>query len=377
MCNCINKNLLFLGNHFIPLLFVLFFIYSCSNSSSQGYLIKGYIEGDEQQILKGVVYLRHVSNYALPIDSALVIDGKFLLNGYIATPDNYLLFIKGIPNAIPLFLENNKYIIEGSSKSIRESNVSGGVSNLLFTITTKKSDEIYNEYNLNEVLPLLVEMNKSDPKREILVDILDSANAKMKFFIDSLSSSNPLSFYSLYQLMINSRSANLSIVEKKFEVFKKDSQFIKHPYYKQIKSNIDIRTKLLPGKLTPIFSLYDSSSKLRSIEEIYLNNSFTIILFCSSSNEACIEYCKSLRDAYGTLRTNNIDIVSISINDEQQHWKVIMEEEKFKWIHLFDSTDSGIQLLYNLQTIPRAYLVDSLGTIVNNNFQLKDLQSLF
>ncbi|MFA6770513.1 MAG: DUF4369 domain-containing protein [Bacteroidales bacterium] len=362
--------------YFIYLILALAITLNGCNSSPKGFVIKGFIDGVEPQILDGILYLRHSKNGTLPIDSAVVKEGEFLLQGHIDIPDKYLLIIKGIPNAIPLFLENDKYSVRGDSKNLRDAVVSGGVSNRLFLLTNHKNRVIYQKYNLDVVLKRLVELPPLDSTRESFENSLDSANYTMREFIDSLVSSNPLTFYSLHNLMANSRSAKLSLVEAELEVFRADSVFIKHPFYEEINNNIEIRTKLLPGKVAPLFSLYDSNSKLRSIADHFSSSSATILIFCSLWNDASIEYCRSIRDAYDSLADKNINVVSVAINSNLMEWNSINKKEKFKWVQLFDRTDSAVNVLYNVQTIPRAFLLDSLGVIINSNIQLKDLDSL-
>jgi len=371
-----NLNLTKSKQYFIYLILALAITLNGCNSSPKGFVIKGFIDGVEPQILDGILYLRHSKNGTLPIDSAVVKEGEFLLQGHIDIPDKYLLIIKGIPNAIPLFLENDKYSVRGDSKNLRDAVVSGGVSNRLFLLTNHKNRVIYQKYNLDVVLKRLVELPPLDSTRESFENSLDSANYTMREFIDSLVSSNPLTFYSLHNLMANSRSAKLSLVEAELEVFRADSVFIKHPFYEEISNNIEIRTKLLPGKVAPLFSLYDSNSKLRSIADHFSSSSATILIFCSLWNDASIEYCRSIRDAYDSLADKNINVVSVAINSNLMEWNSINKKEKFKWVQLFDRTDSAVNVLYNVQTIPRAFLLDSLGVIINSNIQLKDLDSL-
>ncbi len=131
------------------------------------------------------------------------------------------------------------------------------------------------------------------------------------------------------------------------------------------------------GKSVPNFTLPDRIGADRSLSDILDANTFVFVDFWASWCSPCIESIPALKDIYATYRRNGLEIVSVSVDDDEESWIERSEELELPWINLGElkGFKGEIATSYGVTFIPKGYLVDADGVIVQKNLtpeQLKD-----
>lgn len=91
----------------------------------------------------------------------------------------------------------------------------------------------------------------------------------------------------------------------------------------------------------------------------------------------CIESIPALKDVYDTYKQNGLEIVSVSIDDDEESWVERSEELELPWINLGEvkGFKGEVASSYGVTFLPKGYLVDAEGVIVQKNLtpdQLED-----
>ena len=130
------------------------------------------------------------------------------------------------------------------------------------------------------------------------------------------------------------------------------------------------------GKSVPNFTLPDRIGADRSLSDILDANTFVFVDFWASWCSPCIESIPALKDIYDTYRRNGLEIVSVSIDDDEESWIERSEELELPWINLGElkGFKGEIATSYGVTFIPKGYLVDADGVIVQKNLTPEQLE---
>lgn len=131
------------------------------------------------------------------------------------------------------------------------------------------------------------------------------------------------------------------------------------------------------GKTVSDFTLPDSNGANRSLRDILDANRFVFVDFWASWCGPCIESIPALKDVYDTFKRNGLEIVSVSIDENEESWVERSEELDLPWINLGElkGFKGEVASSYGVTFIPKGYLVDAEGVIVQKNLtpaQLED-----
>lgn len=82
-----------------------------------------------------------------------------------------------------------------------------------------------------------------------------------------------------------------------------------------------------------------------------------------------------MRELYYQYQNKGLEIVGISIDEQESAWQKAIEKNEMGWIHLrSDHNDSeNVHNLYNVRTIPHTVLIDHTGTIIAINLRGEEL----
>ncbi|MDP3452041.1 MAG: DUF4369 domain-containing protein [Bacteroidales bacterium] len=356
----------------IIILTVVFFIsISCSNIEN-GYIIKGVIDGSEEVLNGGKIYILKHSQSKIYLDSAIMKSGKFVFKGNVDTPDKYLLYVNGLSYNIPLFLENSRYIIKAKSDNLREAVVSGGETQSLINISNSKSRDVMKKYNLNAVLNELMGENVSEERREHNRAVLERANIEMKRFTDSLIHKNLCAYFTLLNLSEIVNTLPLKDVEKRFEMVRDCEKFRNSERIREISSIIERRRELEPGKIAPGFSIANNGY-LEPLYELVNNKKLIVLFFWASWSTESVEAGKILKEIYEKYASKGVEIIAVSVNDIDSKQEEVIKNERFSWIHTNNSTNTSLMQDYCITTIPHIFLLNNRGEILSNNLKTNEI----
>ena len=85
---------------------------------------------------------------------------------------------------------------------------------------------------------------------------------------------------------------------------------------------------------------------------------------------------------YAAYHDRGFEIVGISIDSTPEDWKLGVEDNELPWINLGDVDEHGemkgseapAATTFGVDFLPKGFLIDSEGCIVNKDFTVKDLK---
>lgn len=90
---------------------------------------------------------------------------------------------------------------------------------------------------------------------------------------------------------------------------------------------------------------------------------------CRASNRDMVKLYKKHKD-------KGFEILGVSIDDEEKHWKKAIIKDKITWLQVIDpgGWEARTAMQWNLNAIPANYLIDKEGKVIGMDLEVKDLE---
>lgn len=126
------------------------------------------------------------------------------------------------------------------------------------------------------------------------------------------------------------------------------------------------------GKFAPDFRLpkLNSSEKISLVD---LKGKYVLIDFWASWCGPCRMENPNVKRVYEKFSKNQFEIISVSIDQSQEAWKMAIEKDGLPWLHVIDSEMETAER-YGVRGIPFTVLVDKEGKIVAMNLRGAELE---
>lgn len=150
--------------------------------------------------------------------------------------------------------------------------------------------------------------------------------------------------------------------------------WVNEDFIERLKKHIyDLKPTLI-GAIAPPLILSDTIGKKLSLYDV--KSCYTLVLFWDPECEHCAEYLAELKNIYNSYNSDFFQVYAVLATDNQKQWKTYIQNNKFKWLNVYDSTKKNdfIQT-YKLFMIPRIYLLDNKKHIVLKDFEINELNS--
>lgn len=108
-----------------------------------------------------------------------------------------------------------------------------------------------------------------------------------------------------------------------------------------------------------------------------INARFKLVFFWSMWCPHCTEMLPELYRTYLKYKGNGFEVIAISIDDEIDGWRKFVNERKQSWINTIepDNGKSKIVSGYNVDGIPKLFLLDENMTIISRPSNVKQLEA--
>lgn len=350
--------------------FLILFTFFSSHLVSQTHFI---IEGQMKNAKQGdkLYYYYHSSPDKIIADSILITDDNFIINGKISNPTR-IIFSSQVAEQT----EKQYYTLSfGSGKT----SVTIDFSDLGLS---QSKDNVYQEeylsytafrkkYKQNFLNTLkhedLEKMGYHFPQGNNPTADLEYKTEIGGLFIDNLyAKNNPTSFVALHNLFFNlGRSAgrkNYSTIQKSFNGMAASLQ--KSALGNFIKNRIEsIENSSIGGTALNFEGVTVSGQQFQLAD--YIGEKVILLDFWASWCAPCKFLHPFFRQLYSKYQAYGLEIIGISRDLNQTHWRNAVEKEKMTWLNTIVQAENKDTLeKYMIQAIPLTILIDKKGRIV-------------
>lgn len=371
------------------------------SSAQEKYSIKGIAnaESNNQQL-----YLCLMENgekaKEVVLDSATVEKGKFSFSGVYQMPD--IAIIKDMDGeTYPLILEKGKISI-----NIGTNERGGTSSNDSLNIALNRMRPIID--NMNQTakaiydLVLGVKPNvfadkmandtafraKHDRVEKIFLAQMDSASRCIKDYKNSIVGvylfavgGMLMSFDDMKILMEEASpifSQNIlvkNVVEKKRQAdLRMKAEVEKTMSKEQLetqKKRQEMDAKIKIGERFPDAKVKDNAGEMKLLSDYVGKGKYVLIDFWASWCGPCRHEMPNVKAAYEKYASKGFEVISISTDQKLKPWRAAIEELGMNWIQLLDVDAADI---YGIYAIPRTFLVDPAGIVIDKNLRGEKLE---
>ena len=349
------------------------------------------INGIAQDVYNGSrVYLKDVNNLGREVytDTAIVMDGKFILKGSVNEPKVRFLEIQGVPGEFLFMLENSEIEIEINKQLMLESTATGSKTHNDLVAYQGGIKELQEE-NRNLINTFMKYRKEQDTARLDSMKVLleDHGQRFLKFPAKYVKDNND-SYFSLNLIGLEANKKKFDI-EDFLDAYDNLTPSLKNtPMGGKVKRKLDsINTEyqktahLQVGKIAPSFEAPKPDGTIVSLEE--LKGKVTIIDFWAAWCGPCRRENPNIVKIYNEYHDKGLEIIGVSLdgNSRQQNpkkaWLVAIEKDKLTWTqvsHLKYFNDP-VARLYDVNAIPATYILDKDGKIVAKNLRGRQLES--
>jgi len=140
----------------------------------------------------------------------------------------------------------------------------------------------------------------------------------------------------------------------------------------------EIDKRLVPGQKAPLFKLPDLQNDEIELLNVLESKDLVYIDFWASWCGPCIATFPDLRKLYSSYKENGFEIVLVSIDDTFEEWEEASREQDLPWLNVADigGFDEETPVAYGVRFIPKAYLVDTEGCIIQKDLATEVLEEV-
>ncbi len=322
-------------------------------SNSKGFIIKGHIDGIENGTK---IYLHNVDEQ-VKIDSAVLQNGNFTLQGFVERPTTCWIECKDQYAIIQV--ENTEMEFNAPFTNMRlYATAKGGKEQDLQTILTSLQHPFevifFNVYD-----SLTKKYYRDSLHRKTLIQALNHFQDTAQTIYVEFGKRHPDSYIGLDILYRNRQRIGKDTIEsllpqmdESLKATTKGQSLILYAYGALAKKGdkfIDFAVNDINGKPFRLSSL---------------QGNFILLSFWNASCGPCRKENKMLSNDYDRIK-NKISIVSFSTDKVKSEWLKASKADNILWANVSDlaGVNGKIKTQYNVQAVPASYLINKEGII--------------
>ena len=311
---------------------------------NESFIINGYVEGILDGIAELVLPKKGTLRVPEIVDSAIIENGYFTFCGQVPFPQYCNVGIRGTNHPVGFYLENSP--IELNIKIRQDTYKQNGKE-----ISSKSlQGRVYGSHSEKETRYISALRDQQD--------------------IENWISNHPSNMPTLMMLATQwSETYSPDQLEKWLNMM--DPNLSNRLAYKEVLKQITKHRELAIGASAPEFSLPSDKEKKISLKDF--RGKFVLLDFWASWCGPCRGEIPNLKKAWANFHRKGFEIISITIDKNEQAWRKALADEQMPWTQL-NGKGSKIQEQYNIQGIPHILLINPAGKIVGINLRGEKLE---
>jgi thiol-disulfide isomerase/thioredoxin len=306
----------------------------------------------------------YLTDGLMPKDSALISHGHFIFKGIAA--DKPALYNITTENASM----NGWVIIEpGTIQYLYQNNKDRGY---VCTRGTSLNDYLTDSvlipaFQLDEILKEMVKTDFANKSTELAEQ---TRSLSKRFYMNLMAVikgniENPAgeSLFLMYSQAFKEKERN--------EILPLLSEQAKQKYDDMITQANAPKTGIAEGQTYINFTGKTPNNGQFLLSDIISKKKLVLLDFWASWCVPCIKSMPEITALYDNYRDKGLEIVGISLDENEAFWKTSMEKNNMSWIQIISgkSPKDDIAKLYGVRAIPCTVLIDGKGTIVAVNIR--------
>lgn len=347
------------------------FAFSACNSGSKKYTINGTITGADSV---KVYLVKAEEGQPVVIDTADVVNNKFVLKGNADLPEMHYLRINEREYFAQFFLENGKINVVANKDSLQKTKVSGSKSNDLFNIYISEIERLNKEYaelrgQYNDAM-MKGDMTTADKAKIDVEAMMDNMNVFARNFISENRKSIVAPFIYLSQFVNEAPSDELDTIVAMFP-----AEYDGSVYVKEIKRIAELKKKTAVGSLAPDFTMNDPNGNPVSLSSF--RGKYLLIDFWASWCAPCRQENPNIVRIYNKYKDKGFEILGVSLDRDKESWLKGIADDQLTWAQVSDLNywQNEVAVLYGVQSIPHTILLDKEGKIIATKLRGAELEA--
>ena len=171
------------------------------------------------------------------------------------------------------------------------------------------------------------------------------------------------------ELMLGISLGSEAFVDARWPSFKESNPFPE--YTEALQAELNKLSMLQPGQPAPDFALNDLDGQPVSLSQF--KGQVVLLDFWASWCGPCIADLGTLRQIKEQVAAQPVVFLNISLDANEAAWKQAIAKHEIKGVHV---RSEQVAQAYNVSGIPRYYLVDPQGLIVEDNLWVSDVDEV-
>lgn len=340
------------------------------------------IDGQAKGVDNGKLIVLHKQDDSLgmiPVDTTRIKDGKFTFKGKTKEPLMHQIQIEGVNiETFYVITETGEIEITIDKDSVQKTKVSGTYNNDEMQSFTDKRNEFQSkikEFEYKNQSKLAVAQNTNDEKtiKQLQADYA-VLQKNMKDYVMKYIEEHPKSYISslLIYSMFGDFEPDVAKIQKYYDGL--DQSLKDHSEGKKILKKLKDAKKVDVGKRAPDFSAKSPEGKVISLKESL--GKVTIIDFWASWCKPCRMENPNVVALYNELHSKGLNIVGVSLDKDLNKWKEAIAKDGITWTQVSNLKEwsEPIALLYNVNSIPKTFVLNKYGVVVAKDLTGKELK---
>ena len=343
-------------------------ITACTKTTE--YSISGQIEGED---LNGTtIYIaERIDRVWQAIDNVMIEDNKFTFTG-----ENEDSRVVSLRYGYAANTNAQQFVLEpGNIKITIDS-----LGNILVTGT--KQNKIFNAFNDAEadIFNRKTEAEKTAEERGLSVA---EQEKEQQAFIDEYKAllvkyCTKYANTTVGRYLFTNLYYYLSVPEKEAIVSKFNKTTKLDERIQKIIAVLEVEKTVVAGNPFVDFTQIDTDDVELSLSSLMGKTDYVLVDFWASWCPPCIQSFPKLKTFYDTYKGTKIEILGVSLDDNEDNWKSAIEKHELPWLHVSDlkGWNNEAAGLYAVRSIPHTILIDKEGKIVGHNMSITGMEGL-